>query len=455
MEQRHHELWSSRAGFLLAAIGGAVGMGNIWRFPYMVGKNGGSAFVLVYLVCVVAVAIPILMAEFLIGRRGQQSPVNAMAAVAAEARLSPAWRGVGWLGMTAAFLVLSFFGPIAAWAASFIPLAASGALSGMSGSEAEATLKAVLHNPVQLVALNGLFLALTAFIVARGIKKGIEKSVKLLMPALFGLLIIMVGYAAVAGDFAAGLAFLFAPDFSAIDAGVVLEAVGQAFLSIGIASGIMMAYGAYVPSNISIGRAAATISMADALAALLAGLAIFPIVFATGLDPAHGPGLVFVIFPLALGGMPGGGLLGTLFFVLLVIATLTSSIGVLEPVVSWAEEKLNIRRCWGAVFAGIGAWVLGLASLLSFSVWKQFYPLAFIGKFREANLFALADGLISKIMLPMGGILIALFVGWRLSRDLVCEELGMGDGGAYSLWRFLLRYIAPAAVALIFVTGLI
>ena len=450
-----HEIWSSRPAFLLAAIGGAVGLGNVWKFPYMVGQNGGGAFVLVYLACVVGVSIPILMAEFLIGRGARLSPVNAMRAAAAEAGASPHWRFVGWLGMTAAFLIMSFYGPVASWVLAYLPKAASGALTGMTAAEAEATLKSVLESPLKLVLWNTVVVGLAVYIVARGIRSGIEPWIKFLIPALFVLLLVLCVYAAVAGDFAAGLRFLFMPDFSAIDSGVVLAAVGQAFLSIGIASGLMMTYGAYLPSNISIAGAAATISLVDTLVALLAGIAIFPIVFANGLNPAEGPGLVFVIYPLALGNMPGAAVLGTLFFVLLFIANLTSAFGMLETVVSWGEEHRGISRPRAAILGGIVAWLLGIGSLLSFSVWSGFHPFGFIAGLEGHTIFGLADLLITYILLPLGGLLIAVFVGWRMAREVARDELRLAEGAAFEAWRFLLRYLAPVALAAVLLGGLL
>lgn len=450
-----HENWSSRTAFLLAAIGGAVGLGNIWKFPYMVGENGGGAFVLIYLLAVCAVVIPVLAAELMIGRRGHRSPVGAMRRLAGEFGVSRAWVGLGWLGMTVAFLVLSFFGAVATWALAYIPKAASGALTGITPQAANRMFTDMLSNPVQLMAWNAGYLGVTVWIIARGIHAGIEKTVKGLMPALFVSLLILVIYALIAGDAARGINFMLAPNFSALDGQVVLKAVGQAFLSVGIASGVMMTYGAYLPRGISIVRAAAVIALVDAGVALMAGLAIFPVVFAAGFDPAEGPGLAFVIFPYALGGMPGGQILGTLFFVLLVIATLTSSIAVLEPIVSWAEEHRGVRRVYSAMAAGVAAWMLGLGTLFSFSLWKNVYPLGFLPWFEKQTVFVLADHLITAVLLPLGGFLIAVFAGWRMTRKAVMEELGWGDDWRFRTWRALIRYVAPAGVAAVFIYGLI
>ncbi len=451
-----HENWSSRAAFLLAAIGGAVGLGNIWKFPYMVGENGGGAFVLIYLLAVCAVVIPVLAAELMIGRRGHRSPVGAMRRLAQEFGTGRAWVGLGWLGMAVAFLVLSFFGAVATWSLAYVPKAASGALIGITPQAADRMFTDMLADPIRLMAWNAGYLAVTVWIIARGIHAGIERTVKWLMPALFALLLILVIYALIAGDAVRGLRFLLAPDFSAVDGQVILKALGQAFLSVGIASGVMMTYGAYLPRGISIVRAAAVIALVDAAVALMAGLAIFPVVFGVGFDPAEGPGLAFIIFPYALGAMPGGQVLGTLFFVLLVIATLTSSIAVLEPIVSWAEEHRGVRRTYSAVAAGAAAWVLGLGTLFSFSLWKDVHPLAFLPGLEGQTVFLLVDRLITAVLLPLGGILIAIFAGWRMTRDAVAEELGWpADDWRFQIWQILIRYVAPAGIAAVFVYGLL
>lgn len=447
--------WSSNRLFLLAAIGAAVGMGNIWKFPYMAGAGGGGAFVLVYLICVALIAVPILAAELALGRRGGGSPVNALRVLAAEAGAHPGWQAVGWLGVATAFLILTFFAGISAWALSYIPKAVAGDLTGITAPQAVALFDSVKTGIWRLMAWHAGMMALTVAVVAGGVHRGIENASRWIMPALFGIIAAMVLYGAVAGDFGAAVRFLFKPDFARLDGAVMLSAVGQAFLSIGVASGVMLAYGAYLPKSISIPRAAAVICAADTGVALLAGLAIFPIVFAHGLDPAQGPGLAFVTFPLALGHMPGAAALATLFYVLLVLATFTSAIAVLEPAVSWATERLPVSRTTAAVCGGIVAWVVALGALLSFGAWAGFYPLASIPIFATATVFDLVDGLITHIMLPVGGLLIALFAGWRLSRSAALEELGLGDGILFAVWRLLIRVVAPLALAAVFVAGII
>ena len=450
-----HEAWSSRLVFLMAAVGSAVGIGNIWRFPYLTGENGGGAFVLVYLGCIVLVAVPILTSELMIGRRGGQSPSHSMQIVAEEEGTHRAWGLVGWLGVIAGFLILTYYSVIAGWGISYMFKTASGAFLGVAGEGAQAVFDGLLADPWSLTLWHTLFMAVTVMIVARGIHGGLEVAVMWLMPAFFILLVGMVLYAAAAADFMAGLKFMFAPDFSKITAKVLLVAVGQAFFSVGVAIGAMMTYGAYLPRNVSIPRSVGIIVAADTGVALLAGLAIFPIVFANGLASDSGPGLIFVTLPIAFGQMTMGTLVGTLFFVLLVFAALTSSISIFEPIVSWAEERRGLKRAKAAAGLGALAWIIGLGSVLSFNAWDDFTPLAMFASLEGKTVFDLVDGLAANFMLPLGGLLIAVFAGWFVSRKTSVEELGMGDGAAYGLWRFLTRFVAPLALGVIIVANLI
>ena len=355
-----HGSWSTRTAFILAAVGAAVGLGNIWKFPYLAGTNGGGAFVLVYIGCAMAIAIPILIAELLIGRASRESPPRAVAQLAVQAGCSRHWSIVGWLGTLSGFLILSFYSVIAGWALAWIVAGASGAFAGATAESSQAAFDALLASPARLTLWHTVFIALTVFIVARGVNAGIEAAGRILMPALFAMLLAMVAYSALAGDLGAAVTFLFRPDFSALTGATLLTAIGQAFFSIGVSMGIMMTYGAYLPRQVGVGQAAFVIAGADTLVALLAGLAIFPLVFANGLDPAEGAGLTFVILPIAFGAMPGGALFGTVFFVLLAFAALTSAIAVLEPLVAWLAERPGGNRPRAAIGAGIVAWVIGL-----------------------------------------------------------------------------------------------
>lgn len=446
--------WTTRAAFLLAAVGAAVGLGNIWKFPYMAGTNGGAAFVAIYLVCVVLIAIPILIAELMLGRRGRASPPSAVARVARASGHSAAWSLVGWLGAGAGFLIVSFYSVIAGWALAYIQTTASGALQGASADTARGLFEALLASPGTLTFWHSVFMAATVLIVARGLNRGIETAVRVLMPALFVMLLALVVYSAAAGDFRAGWNFLFRFELAALDGAVVLMAIGQAFFSIGVSMGLMMMYGAYLPAHEPIPRYSVFIAIADTLVALLAGLAIFPLVFAHGLDPAEGPGLIFVTLPIAFGNMPFGAWFGTLFFVLLVFAAITSAIALLQPMVARVQELPGMTPTLGAVLVGLAAWLLGLASVASFNYWADFRPLGFLPAFADYTPYLLIDYLTANIMMPLGGMLIALFAGWFVHRAILNDEFPDMGPVTFSLWRWSARVVAPLAILMVFLANL-
>jgi NSS family neurotransmitter:Na+ symporter len=450
---REAENWSSNGAFLLAAVGSAVGIGNIWRFPYLVGENGGSAFVLVYVLAVVAVAMPILTAELLIGRRGGRSADETLRRLAVAEGGSELWRFHGLLMIGIALLGSSFFSVVSGWCVAYVPLALSGSFVGADGEASARLLSELTGNPVRIVAWHGVFMGVTVLIVSGGVKGGLERALKLLMPTLFLLLVGLVLYASVIGDLGAGLRFLFAPDFSRIDADAVLKALGQACLSLSVGVGVMVTYGAYLPKAISIPRATAVIALADTVTALLAGVAIFPIVAAYGLAPDEGPGLTFVTLPIAFGQMPFGTFVGTLFFVLLVVAALGSSIGILETIVFWLSERIPGRKWVLAVGAGLLTWVLGIASALSFNLWADFKPLSRFSPFRDANIFGVVEHVAANLMLPVSVLLVAVFAGWVMGKSSTLDELVAGETSAYRRWRFLIRYVAPLAVLAILIAN--
>jgi len=451
---KQHETWSSRLTFLLAAIGAAIGLGNIWKFPYIMGENGGSAFVLVYLLSILFVAIPILIAEIMLGRRGKQSPPHTMAIIAKQEGRSRRWSIVGWLGILSAYLIMTYYSVIAGWAMSYIFKAGGGNFENQDAEAISAEFNALLTDPTQLTIWHAVFMAITLLILIRGLRKGIERAVQILMPLLFLLLLVMVAYAAVEGDMAAGLHFMFDFDISAINARVVLMAVGHAFFSIGVAMGLMMGFGAYLGKEISITKSALIISAMDTAVALLAGIAIFPIVFANGLDPAEGPGLIFVTLPIAFGNMTGGMVFGALFFILLFFAALTSSIGSLEPAVAWVEEHRGIKRSSAAIIVCGSAFVIGMGTIFSFNIWSSWRPLGFIGQFAETNFFDLLDYITANLMMPLGGLLLALFVGWRVSPQAVADELDIKNPWFFKAWFWLLRWVVPISITVIFISNL-
>tara|TARA_Y100001970_G_scaffold205048_1_gene249674 strand:+ start:214 stop:1614 length:1401 start_codon:yes stop_codon:yes gene_type:complete len=434
-----HGTWSSRWTFILAATGSAVGLGNIWKFPYMAGDNGGGAFVLVYLACICIIGLPIMLGEIMIGRRGRSSPANSMRSLAAEAKTVSAWTLLGATGALAGLLILSFYSVAAGWAMSYI-------FNGFQNITAElssSSFNNLLSSPSSLIFWHTLFISLTIFIVARGILQGLEKWINTLMPILFLIILLLCIYAMQTGAFLEGLRYLFMPDFSKINPQVMLEALGQAFFTLSLGMGAIMAYGAYMPSNQNIGRTAVSVAALDTGVALLAGIAIFPIVFANGLAPSEGPGLVFVTLPIAFSAMPLGILFGTLFFVLLSIAALSSSISLIEPGVAWLIESLKIKRTTATIVLGFTAWFLGLFSALSFNLISEF---TIFGR----NFFDATDFLTSQIMLPLGGIFIAIFVGWIMKKEHVLDGLGFKEDIIFKAWYFSVRYIAPTLVGLVF-----
>ena len=439
------QTWSSGWTFILAAVGAAVGLGNIWRFPYVVGENGGAAFILVYVLCVVFVAIPILIGELMIGRRGSHSPPRAMASVAREAGRSRLWTLVAWLGLVAGFLIATYYSVIAGWTLAYIQKAIVG-FGGASATEVGSQFDALQADPMTMTGWHTLFIVITMTIVGRGLHGGIEKAVTVLMPALFAMLLLMIGYAAVAGDFAAGVDFLFSADFKKINSGSVLMAIGQAFFSIGVAMGLMMVYGAYVPKDVSLTRSAIIIAGADTLVALLAGLMIFPLVFANGLDPASGPSLIFRTLPAAFVDMPGGAVFGALFFLLLAFAAVTSLIALIEPIVAYVIDKWGLSRHKACVAVGSLAWIIGLGSVLSSNEWADFMPLGMFKFFEDMTVFGLIDYFTANIFMPVGGILIALFVGWRMQVNVLREELPLMGPAVFQVWLWMIRIVAPVAI---------
>lgn len=438
-----HGMWSSRLAFILAATGSAVGLGNIWRFPYTAGEYGGGAFVLVYLLCVAGIGIPIMMAEIMLGRRGRQSPINTMLALARQEGRTAAWQLLGWMGILAGFLILSFYSVVAGWTLAYAVRAVAGTFQGADAEAIGATFSALVGDPERLLAWHTIFMAMVVLVVARGVASGLEQAVRVMMPALFVLLLLLVGYAMTTGHFAVGAAFLFAPDFGKLSGEAVLSAMGQAFFSLSLGMGAIMIYGSYLSSQASIAQNTVIIAGLDTLVSLLAGLAIFPIVFAHGLEPQQGTGLVFKVLPLAFGQMPGGQLFGTLFFVLLVFAAWTSAISLLEPMVAWLVENLSFSRVRASVLAGAGVWLLGIACLLSLNAWSDI-------KLFGLGLLDLFDFVTANVLLPLGGLLIAIFAGWILARASSVDELDMGERLGYRAWRFLIRYVAPMAVAIVF-----
>lgn len=456
----HREQWSSRITFILAATGSAVGLGNIWKFPYITGENGGGAFVLIYLFCIVAIGIPIMMAEIMLGRRGGRDPVTTMKLLAKESGHSRSWGVLGWLGVLAGFLILSYYSVIAGWALAYVPMMGMGIFVGLNADAVNAIFAELVSDPMVLMAWHSLFIMMTMFVVARGVRNGLEKAVTYLMPLLFMLLVVLIFYAIGTGAFQQGLSYLFTLDFSKITTEGILSAMGHAFFTLSLGMGAIMVYGSYLPKNTSIAQVSIAVALMDTLVALMAGMVIFPIVFANGLEPAAGPGLIFKTLPLAFGHMDYGTLFGALFFVLLVFAAWTSSISLIEPAVTWAIKTFQISRIKASVILGVLVWLMGLVTVFSFNLASDFTISTSIstqyGEFvilKDATAFDFLDYLTSNIMLPLGGLMTAVFAGWLVKNEYAREELDINPLW-FSIWLFLVRYVAPLMVIIVFMNAL-
>ncbi|HEX9741499.1 MAG TPA: sodium-dependent transporter, partial [Nitrospiraceae bacterium] len=389
--------------FLAAAIGSAVGISNVWKFTYVAGENGGGAFVLVYVGAIAFIALPALVAEFLVGRRGGASVVKSMDNLAARDGTSKAWRYYGQMAALGAFMALSFYCVIAGWTIDYFYHAIVYGFGGMTAESSSAALANLMDDSRRMILSQAVFLGFTGVTVALGVRRGLENALRYLTPALFVVLIALVVYAMIAGDFAAGAAFLFVPDFSKLNMETVLLAIGQAFFSLGIGLGVLLTIGAYADRKSSIIKASLVVAAADGAVALIAGLAIFPIVFAHGLSPAEGPGLIFATLPVAFGRMAGGAFLGPLFFVLMALAALTSAITILETVVATVEDYSGMSRARITLLLTLLLWLVGLGTVYSFGALADFHPLAFVPAFAERNIFESLDYIVSNFMMPAGG----------------------------------------------------
>jgi NSS family neurotransmitter:Na+ symporter len=435
--------WSSRWMFVMAATGSAVGLGNIWKFPYIAGQHGGGAFVLTYLFCVALIGLPVLIAEIMLGRRGGASPVRSMFNVAIESGRSRHWRLLGFCGILTSFFLLSFYSVIAGWAAAYIWESASGTFNQLAPAEVGPYFEKFLSSPWRLLFWHSVFMTMTAFIVARGLRGGLEKAIELIVPSLFVILLILFGYALTTDGFSEGFAFMFKPNFSELGFTGLVVALGHAFFTLSIATASMLIYGAYLSKKTSIGATALITAILDTIAALLAGLAIFPIVFTYHLLPHEGPTLVFKTLPIAFGEMPGGRIIGTLFFLLLLLAALSSSISMVEPMVAWLIERWPIKRIRATILVCAAAWSVGIGSVLSFNLWEKNYIL--FGK----NYYQLVDMLVSMILLPVGGLALALFAGWFMRSQYSENELNFPNHMLFLLWQFLVRFAAPVTIIIL------
>jgi neurotransmitter:Na+ symporter, NSS family len=439
--------WSSNWNFILAATGAAVGLGNIWKFPYMVGDHGGGAFVLIYLLWVLLIGLPLMMAEMLIGRSAQCNCVNALALLAKKYQAAKSWPYLAWWGASCLLLVLSFYSVVASWSIAYLYKSLLNQFQGLQPQAIQHLWENLLQQPLQLIGLHTLFMSMTMIVVALGVQTGIERAAKIMMPGLFLILAILCIYAYQLPGFWTAVHFLCQPHWNAITIKVIINALGLAFFTLAIGAGCMLAYGCYIPKESHIGKAVLNIALLDILVAFLSGMAIFPIVFSYNLPTAEGPGLMFKILPVAFAKMPFGQGLGILFFLLLLFAALTSTFSLAEPLVVLIMEKKQLSRKKSALIIGISAWLLGLLPALSFNVLHSY-------TLWQYNAFTLMTDLTTNIMLPVGGIGFAIFAGWCLPKKVAADGLPLKSVYVLNIWQFLLRYLVPLGISSVLISTL-
>lgn len=443
--------FGSKLGVILASAGSAVGLGNIWRFPYETGNHGGAAFILIYIGCVLFFGIPIMIAEFSIGRHSRANTARAYQALAPGTQ----WKWVGRMGVLAGFLILGYYSVVAGWTLDYIVQAATNSFSGQSADGFITTFNNFVQNPWRPVFWTLVFMLMTHFIVVKGVEKGIEKSSKIMMPMLFILLLVLAVCAISLPGAGNGLRFLLQPDFSKVNANVLLGAMGQAFFSLSLGMGCLCTYASYFRKDVNLPKTALNVGVIDTAVAVLSGFIIFPAAFSVGIQPDAGPSLLFItlpnVFQQAFGNLPWlAVILSIMFYVLLALAALTSTISLHEVVTAYLHEEFNMTRRKAAVWVTIGCSILGILSSLSLGIGKE---LTLFGM----TLFDFFDYLTAKIMLPLGGFFIAIFTGWVMNRRIVWKEVtnnGTLKVWIYRSWLFLLRFVAPIGIAFIFINEL-
>jgi NSS family neurotransmitter:Na+ symporter len=450
-----HEQWSSRRGFLLAAIGFSVGLGNIWRFPYVVGENGGSAFVIIYLLCAFAIGLPLLVTELAIGRLGKSDPAGSYRAVAKKGGQSTAWGAVGTLAIACVFVVLSFYTVLSGWTFDYFVRGVTGTFNTLDAESSTAMFAGLMNNPWRLLFWHTIVNLFVIVIIRRGVQRGVEQAANVLMPILFGAMILMVIYSAVVGDVGSAVDFLLQPDFTKVTPKIVMIAIGQAFFSVGVAMATMITFGSYLPEHISIPKSSVIIILADTGVALMAGFVIFPLVFEFGLAPSEGAGLIFQTLPLAFGQMAGGQLFGAVFFLLLIVAALSSCLGGAEAVVSWVDEKWSIPREKGILYFVGSIWLIGITTIMSLGEWSDFYPLSFVPALAEETIFDLLEWFAANILLLIGAALTSIFFGWLVPKKTKLEGLGIRDGMFYTYVNTMMRYVIPPILVVALILGLL
>lgn len=451
MTKKERGNFGSKLGVILASAGSAVGLGNIWRFPYETGNHGGAAFILIYLGCILLLGLPIMIAEFLIGRHSQANTARAYQILAPSTQ----WRWVGRMGVLAGFLILGYYSVVAGWTLEYIFEAVSNSFAGKTPAEFISSFQSFSSNPWRPALWLTLFLLATHFIIVKGVEKGIEKSSKIMMPTLFIIILILVGCSVTLPGAGKGIEFLLKPDFSKVDGNVFLGAMGQAFFSLSLGMGCLCTYASYFSKNTNLTRTAFSVGIIDTFVAVLAGFIIFPAAFSVGIQPDAGPSLIFItlpnVFQQAFSGIPIlAYIFSVMFYVLLALAALTSTISLHEVVTAYLHEEFNFTRGKAARLVTTGCILLGILCSLSLGVTKEFTIFGL-------GMFDLFDFVTAKLMLPLGGLLISIFTGWYLDKKLVWSEItnnGTLKVPTYKLIIFILKYVAPIAISVIFINEL-
>lgn len=450
MQKNERASFGSRVGAILAAAGSAVGLGNIWRFPYETGNHGGAAFILIYLACVIVLGLSIMMAEFTVGRHAKASTGRAFTVLAPGTQ----WKWLGFLGVLAGLLILGYYSVVAGWTLEYVLNSLMNGFSGKGPGDFVTSFQEFSQDPIRPIVWMLIFLLLTHFIVVKGVKEGIEKSSKIMMPVLFIIIVILAICSLSLPNSGKGLEFLLKPDFSKVNADVFLGAMGQAFFSLSLGMGCLTTYASYFGADTRLGKTALSVGLIDSFVAILAGLIIFPAAFSVGIQPDSGPSLIFItlpnVFQQAFGGTPFLAMLFSLmFYLLLAVAALTSTISLHEVVTAFLNEQFKMSRKIAAILVTAFCSVTGVLSSLSLGVWEE--------RFFNLSFFDLLDFVTAKIMLPLGGMLIAIFIGWYLKRSISYDELtneGMLKAPYFPLYMFILKYVAPIAITLIFLNEL-
>lgn len=440
--------WGSYWVFLLAAVGSSVGLGNLWKFPYELGAHGGGTFLLVYIPCVLLVAFPLIMAELMIGRMGQSNPVHSLKNIAREERLSTLWQAIGWLGIITSFLIFSYYSVVASWILFYIMKSISGAFVDMPAEIVQNSFGSLLRNTDQLLIWHTVFVLMIVLVLSQEVKKGVERAVRVLMPLFLGFVLWLCVYAGQVGDFERAYEFMSTFDLNAIDAELIVSALTQALFSLSIGIGILTMYGSYLPKSRPLFSGAAAIMVFDTSIALVMGLVIFSIVFAFGMEPDAGPGLIFETLPVAFSQMTDSSALWSAsFFTLLLVAALTSGFALLEPFIAWLIDTFAISRRIAAWIAGALAWFSGLLSVYSFS--DLSFSFYYFGEEHTHGYFDFLNILTTHVLMPFTALLVALLAGWRLSRDESEDSLDVRLKLGYKIWRICTKFVAPVAIGVV------